>query len=240
MNDRTISWYDEHAEGLASRYDQADAESLHSLLRKWIPSGSSVLEIGCGSGRDALFLASMECSVTATDGSDAMLQTARQNLRKKAERNVSFEPALFPLPAGHPLLRRTFDAITAIAVLMHISDSDLFTFASQVKILLKDQGIFFCSFSSGERKEKDDRFFENRTPEEVQHLFEQSGFRLLARVETKDGLGRDILWMTMVFSLRENELSDPYGEECHGLLEKTSPETGRPNSENKDEFTGTG
>jgi hypothetical protein len=74
----------------------------------------------------------------------------------------------------------------------------------------------------------------------VQHLFEQTGFRLLARVETKDGLGRDILWMTMVFSLRENELSDPYGEECHGLLEKTSPETGRPNSENKDEFTGTG
>jgi SAM-dependent methyltransferase len=220
MNDRTISWYDEHAEGLASRYDQADAESLHSLLRKWIPSGSSVLEIGCGSGRDARFLASMECSVTATDGSDAMLQAARQNLRKKAERNVSFEPALFPLPAGHPLLRRTFDAITAIAVLMHISDSDLFTFASQVKILLKDQGIFFCSFSFGERKEKDDRFFENRTPEEVQHLFEQSGFRLLARVETKDGLGRDILWMTMVFSLRENELSDPYGEECHGLLKK--------------------
>lgn len=200
MNDRTISWYDEHADGLTSRYDQADTESLHALLRKWIPSGSSVLEIGCGSGRDALFLASLGCKVTATDGSETMLQAARQNLPKEAERNVSFRQALFPLPARHPLLRRTFDAITAIAVLMHIPDSALFSFACQVKVLLNDQGIFFCSFSSGERKEKDERLFENREPEEVQHLLERQGFRLLAREETKDGLGRDILWTTMVFS----------------------------------------
>ena len=207
MNDRTISWYNEHADGLAFRYDQADTESLHALLKQWVPLGASVLEIGCGSGRDALFLASLGCKVTATDGSEAMLQAARQNLPKEAERNISFLPALFPLPARHPLLRRTFDAITAIAVLMHIPDSEIFSFACQVKALLNDQGIFFCSFSSGERKEKDDRLFEDRTPEEVRSLFEQQGWRLLAREETNDGLGRDILWTTMVFSLQESELS---------------------------------
>ncbi|TDY53043.1 methyltransferase family protein [Aminivibrio pyruvatiphilus] len=200
MNDRTISWYDEHADGLTSRYDQADTESLHALLRKWIPSRSSVLEIGCGSGRDALFLASLGCEVTATDGSEAMLRAARQNLPKEAGRNVSFQAALFPLAEGHSLLSSSFDAITAIAVLMHIPDSELFSFACQVKSLLKEQGVFFCSFSSGERKERDDRLFENRTPEELLQLFERQGFRLLAREETKDGLGRDILWTTMVFS----------------------------------------
>jgi cyclopropane fatty-acyl-phospholipid synthase-like methyltransferase len=207
MTDRTISWYDEHAKGLSLRYNQADTEPLHAQLRKWIPSGSSVLEIGCGSGRDAVFLASQGCRVTATDGSDAMLQAARQNLPKGAERNVSFLPALFPLTEDHPLLKHTFDAITAIAVLMHIPDSELFSFACQVKALLKEKGIFFCSFSSGERKEKDDRFFENRTPEEVQHLFEGQGLRLLAKEATKDGLGRDILWTTMVFSFEEKEVA---------------------------------
>ncbi len=207
MTDRTISWYDENAKGLSLRYNQADTEPLHALLRKWIPSGSSVLEIGCGSGRDAVFLASQGCRVTATDGSDAMLQAARQNLPKGAERNVSFLPALFPLTEDHPLLKHTFDAITAIAVLMHIPDSELFSFACQLKALLKDQGIFFCSFSSGERKEKDDRLFEDRTPEEVRSLFERQGLRLLAREETKDGLGRDILWTTMVFSFEEKEVT---------------------------------
>ena len=154
MTDRTISWYDEHAKGLSLRYNQADTEPLHALLRKWIPSGSSVLEIGCGSGRDAVFLASQGCRVTATDGSDAMLQAARQNLPKGAERNVSFLPALFPLTEDHPLLKHTFDAITAIAVLMHIPDSELFSFACQVKALLKEKGIFFCSFfpASGKKK----------------------------------------------------------------------------------------
>ena len=35
----------------------------------------------------------------------------------------------------------------------------------------------------------------------MQLLFERLGFRLLAREETKDGLGRNILWTTVVFSL---------------------------------------
>lgn len=90
--------------------------------------------------------------------------------------------------------------MTAIAVLMHISDTELFPFACQVKSFLEDGGIFFCSFCCGERREKDVRLYVDREPGEVQLLFERLGFRLLAREETKDGLGRNMLWTSMVFS----------------------------------------
>lgn len=201
MTNSTISWYDKYAGQLALQYDQADTKSLHALLRKWIPSGANVLEIGCGSGRDAFFLASLGCTVTATDGSEAMLKTARLRSPKETEGKVSFQPALFPLPDNHTLLSKKFSAITSIALLMHIPDIDLFSFACQVKSLLKDGGIFFCSFSCGERQGKDGRLYVIREAGEVQLLFERLGFRLLAREETKDGLGRNILWTTVVFSL---------------------------------------
>ncbi len=200
MGNPTISWYDDNAEQLASRYDQADAATLHALLAKWIPSGSSVLEIGCGSGRDALFLASLGYTVTALDGSGSMIAEARKKLSAQEAANVSFQRAFFPLPDDHPLLSKKFNAVTAIAVLMHIPDTELFPFACQVKLLLEDGGIFFCSFCCGERQEKDVRLYVDREPGEVQLLFERLGFRLLAREETKDGLGRDLLWTSMVFS----------------------------------------
>lgn len=212
MTNPTISWYDKNAGQLASEYDQADTKSLHALLRKWILSGADVLEIGCGSGRDAFFLASMGCTVTASDGSDSMLQTARQRLPKDAEGKVSFQHALFPLPDHHPLLGKNFTAITAIAVLMHIPDIDLFLFARQVKSLLKEGGIFFCSFSSAKRQEKDERIYVNREPVEVQLLFERLGFRLLARDETKDGLGRNIVWTSIVFSLEGKNAVRPISQ----------------------------
>ncbi|NLK18564.1 MAG: methyltransferase domain-containing protein [Synergistaceae bacterium] len=209
MINPTISWYDKNAGQLALRYDQADTKTLHGLLQKWIPSGANVLEIGCGSGRDAFFLASMGCSVTASDGSDSMLQTARLRLPKNAEGKVSFQHALFPLPDEHPLLGKKFRAITAVAVLMHIPDVDLFPFACQVESLLEDGGIFLCSVSSGERQEKDGRIYVNRESGEVQLLFERLGFRLLARDETEDGLGRNIVWTTMVFSLEGKNAARP-------------------------------
>ena len=200
MGNPTISWYDDNAEQLASRYDQADAATLHGLLAKWIPSGSNVLEIGCGSGRDAFFLASLGCTVTALDGSESMIAEARKKLSAQEAANVSFQRAFFPLPDDHPLLSKKFNAVTAIAVLMHIPDTELFPFACQVKLLLEDGGIFFCSFCCGERQEKDVRLYVDREPGEVQLLFERLGFRFLAREETKDGLGRNMLWSTMVFS----------------------------------------
>ncbi len=200
MPDSTISWYNKNAKGLSVQYDEAEVAPLHSLLRRWIPLGGKVLDIGCGSGRDAFFLASLGCLVVAVDGSDSMLDIAQKKLSKEKTENILFQPALFPLPEAHPLFAKKFDAITAIAVLMHIPDDEIFAFACQVKTLLVEKGIFLCSFSSGEGHSKDDRLYEHREPGEIQLLFERIGFRLLFREETKDGMGRDIVWSNLVFS----------------------------------------
>jgi SAM-dependent methyltransferase len=51
--------------------------AVHDRLRLHLSAGASVLEIGCGTGIDAEFMASLGAHVTATDSSAGMLEQAR-------------------------------------------------------------------------------------------------------------------------------------------------------------------
>lgn len=73
-------------DSLAPTYDQDFTESpiarclrgrVHARLIRHFHAGASVLELGCGTGEDALFLANRGIHVTATDASEQMLAVAR-------------------------------------------------------------------------------------------------------------------------------------------------------------------
>lgn len=66
-----------------------------AALREWLeaafPSGSHVLELGCGTGEDTVWLASRGVHVTAVDASAAMLEVARAKVaRARAHAAVRF------------------------------------------------------------------------------------------------------------------------------------------------------
>jgi ubiquinone/menaquinone biosynthesis C-methylase UbiE len=72
---------------LAASYDATFTESIigsylrnrvHDRLALHFASGSHVLELGCGTGADALWLAQQQVEVTATDTSNEMLRIAAQ------------------------------------------------------------------------------------------------------------------------------------------------------------------
>ena len=52
--------------------------NIHSLLLNTFPSKSYLLEIGCGSGRDAGFMYQNGYDVLAIDGSGEMITEAKQ------------------------------------------------------------------------------------------------------------------------------------------------------------------
>ena len=65
-------------------------ERVHERLLTHFSVGDNVLEIGCGTGEDALFLAQQGIAITATDASDAMLAIAEE--KTKNQKNVTVEP----------------------------------------------------------------------------------------------------------------------------------------------------
>ena len=80
-------------DALAKDYDEIFTRSLigrtqrnsvWEVLRQTFKSGDHVLEINCGTGEDALFLASNGVSVTACDASEQMIAMASRRLLEEA------------------------------------------------------------------------------------------------------------------------------------------------------------
>lgn len=76
-------------DAIAADYDHAFTETttgrlqrrvVHQSLLSSLPPNSKVLEINCGTGEDALWLARLGCQVIATDVSRAMVQVAGQKV----------------------------------------------------------------------------------------------------------------------------------------------------------------
>jgi heptosyltransferase-3 len=202
--ERTIFRYESHAQELSRRYESADMSQLYSRLLRYLPSkGASVLELGCGSGRDAAFLLASGFELTAVDASAGMIAEATRAHPELAGR-VSC--AAVPFPADSPLLRRSFDAVVAIGMFMHIPDAGLPDTVLQIGRLLRPGGVLFIDVSVGRtglQNERDGtgRLFRERPPGELQLLFEKHGFTLVARCESPDTLGRSGLrWVSLVFN----------------------------------------
>jgi malonyl-CoA O-methyltransferase len=84
------------------------------------PHGLSVLDLGCGTGRHALWLAASGASVTAVDFSEGMLAEAR---RKPGAGSVRW----LVHDLHHPLpFNAEFDLVVSGLVLEHIAELDAF------------------------------------------------------------------------------------------------------------------
>lgn len=53
-------------------------QQVHQELVRWIPPGSTILDVGCGPGSDFDFYRSLQLQVYAIDSSSAMIELARQ------------------------------------------------------------------------------------------------------------------------------------------------------------------
>jgi SAM-dependent methyltransferase len=200
VDKRTVSHFDENARSVASSYEIADMKPLHQLLLRYLPAGKPVLEIGCGSGRDAASLLGEGLDVTAVDASAGMVSEAMARHPGLTGRVAHAE---FPLPVDSPLLDKRYSGVVSIATVMHIPDVRLFEFAMQVRELLDPGGVLIISSSIGRgglpgNRDESGRLLIERPPEELQLLFERLGFRYITRHETADATGRDLRWYTLI------------------------------------------
>jgi ubiquinone/menaquinone biosynthesis C-methylase UbiE len=67
-----------------SMIGRAQRDAVWNILTQTFKSGDHVLELNCGTGEDALFLARNSISVTACDASEKMIQIASNRMREEA------------------------------------------------------------------------------------------------------------------------------------------------------------
>ena len=139
----TIAFYDEqYAESTA----HLDMQKLYDRFEKYLSEGASVLDAGCGSGRDSKHFIEKGYTVTAFDASGIMCEYASK-LTGQEVRKLTFQEMDY---------QDCFDGIWACASLLHVPEDELVSVIKKVIVALKPGGVLYASWKYGKGTRFDD------------------------------------------------------------------------------------
>ena len=147
--DQKKHWNREYAQGsphfqaLASEDPSRAVKKFMDYLAKLcIPSTGSILEVGCGMGRNTNWLATLGFSVTGMDVSDVAIVEAARRWRKKIATGSTPTYIQDDISTRWPLEQDSFDFILDFATSHLLSINQLWTYSHEVLRTLKPGGRF--------------------------------------------------------------------------------------------------
>jgi SAM-dependent methyltransferase len=202
MDDRTIEYYDLNAPQVASRYGTDESPGV-ALIKRFVPSGSRVLDIGAGSGRDLFRLLQAGYDAVGLEPSRALRSEAIATFGLPRERII---PGGLPDP---PELGKDFIAILLSAVIQHVADAEMEKSLAALKRLLADGGFLLLLHPGAHSgidpqslRNPEGRLFILREASEYRRLMAGIGLEEISCERRPDRLGRsDVNWIFQVFRL---------------------------------------
>lgn len=144
------SSYDQHSDDFFQTYNKIYFSSVHRPFIRFLPkqAAARVLDIGCGSGRDARALAKRGYTVTAVDPSKEMLRLAEARDAKKI---IAWK--MDALPQLLSLGNTSFSFILLSAVWMHIPPEQRESSIKRISELLENEGHLAITLRVGKQDE---------------------------------------------------------------------------------------
>ena len=177
MNE-TIRYYDNNAQAFIDGTSTADMKYLLDKFAARLSVGASILDLGCGSGRDSVWFINQGFDVTAIDASVEMIRHCKSLI---GDRAILADLEEFETT-------EKYDGIWACASLLHIPRERLAAAITKYSAVLKPGGRFFMSFKDHEQDyKKDGRIFTCFTPPSLeQYLNDLNLFNKIDIYETED------------------------------------------------------
>jgi len=196
-----VDFYSKNFERLAEQYEKISSEKVNAQWSPFIPATKSlVLDVGSGSGRDAVWLAEMGHEIVAVEPSD--------KLRKKSE-ELHPHPSIQWINDSLPALREVyklnlrFDLILVSAVWMHIALGIRERSFRKLVNLLKPGGTLILTLRHG--PSPDERIMYKVDSEEIYQLANRYALDVVLNIKSEDQLGRpEVSWTTMVLWLPDD------------------------------------
>lgn len=179
--------YDNIAHAFAESNRNLSPELIGALEKFIALVGTSarVLDLGCGAGRDAMFLQSRGLNVIGADFSLGMLREAKTigalNLTQMDMLYTGFAAA-------------SFQGVWCNAVLLHLPKSTAPDALKEMRRLIAPRGVLFLSVQEGAREDYEpnpyaqsslERFFARYSQSEVEALLDRGSFQLLEMLRSE-------------------------------------------------------
>ena len=188
---KNLDYYNNNAEQFFEQTYQVDMHSLYQQFLEHVPQGGSILDLGCGSGRDALAFKELGYQVDATDYSSELVEKAS----KLTGLNVRLE-SFYELSETNK-----YHGIWACASLLHCQRDKLPEVLNRIVRALKPDGICYMSFKYGSQDtERDGRLFTDLNEKQAQEFFsELKEINILSQWITQDKRpDRDEQWLNIL------------------------------------------
>lgn len=178
----TIDSYNRGAETWSSTHSDSNTWAEEFIeFKKYLPKGH-VLEVGCGGGRDAKVLLSMEYKYTGTDIAKEFVRVAKKNNPKGTFLVQSLYNLTFP--------DNSFDGFWSSAVFLHIPKKKISKALSEIHRVVGKGGVGFIATKKGKGehvleeesldREKYTRFWAFYSKAEFVKILKQNRFKMLS------------------------------------------------------------
>lgn len=199
MTDRAkiLGEYNDNAGKYAGQYASVKTENVLPGLKERLPR-LKALDLGCGTGRDALWLAEQGYSVVAADGAAGMIEQARWN---NPHERITYMVDLMPEIEAIKSTREKFDVILMSASIMHLDEGDQKTLLQNLYDVAGSGAMIYATVRVGPAPAERPMY-----PVNIDHLrqFAEAKDMSFEKIESAedDQLGRgDVSWQTLMFRM---------------------------------------
>lgn len=173
----TQKLYNQFASEFAAKFEKIPETGQLDEFITLLPKRARVLDLGCGSGRDAAYLTDAALHVIGVDLSEGLIGEAKKkrpdiDFRVMDMENLDFE-------------KNSFDGIWSKLAILHVERERLPLILHSVSMLLKPNGLLMVETKQGEGEgvepvsfsANEERYFVYYKLDELVSMLEKAGYR---------------------------------------------------------------
>ncbi len=187
----TIEYYNKYAAKIFEDTSELDMGELYRRFLKYLEEGDTILDLGCGSGRDSLAFYEMGYDVTPLDASEEMC--------KLAEIHTGIE--VLHMPYEDMVFDEVFDGVWGSGALIHVPEDELGGILEKVIDAMCRGGILFLSFREGDFEGfQGEQYFCEYTEEKLERILRETGRLEIRKIWITDDVNRnsDLRWLNVL------------------------------------------